>query len=89
MFISFSVKINGEKDEIFIDGTFKVAPKNWFQLLNIYRYIKIKNIYIPLTYGLLSSKTKELYTEFITQLLRNIKYYRKIFFFRYKNNIRF
>ena len=80
MLISFSVKINGEKDEIFIDETFKIAPKNWFQLLNIYRYFKIKNIYIPLTYGLLSSKSEELYTEFFTQLLRNIKYFKKIFF---------
>jgi hypothetical protein len=36
-----------EINELYIDGTFKVSPKNWFQLLNIFGYIKNKNIYIP------------------------------------------
>lgn len=59
MFASpFQLKLYGEIDEIFIDGTFKVSQNHWFQLLNIYRYIKNKNIYLPLTYGLLSSKNE-------------------------------
>ena len=75
----FQLNLYTEIDELFIDGTFKVAPKSWYQLLNIYGYIKNKNIYLPLTYGLLSSKSEELYTEYFTLLLKNIKFIKKIF----------
>lgn len=43
------------------------------QLINIFGFIRKKKIYIPLTYALLSSKTEQLYDEFFTQLIRNIK----------------
>ena len=69
----FQLKLYNEVDELFIDGTFKVAPKNWLQLINIFGFIRKKKIYIPLTYALLSSKSEELYDEFFTQLIRNIK----------------
>ena len=36
----FQLKLYGEIEEIFIEGTFRVAPKEWYQLLNIYGYIK-------------------------------------------------
>ena len=46
MFASpLQLKLYDEVEEIFIDGTFRVAPKNWYQLLNIYGYIK-KKIFI-------------------------------------------
>mgnify|MGYP006873078274 CR=1 FL=1 len=42
----FQLKLYNEVDELFIDGTFKVAPKNWLQLINIFGFIrKKKNIY--------------------------------------------
>lgn len=77
----FQLNLYSEVDKIFIDGIFKVAPKHWYQLLNIIGHIKNKNIFIPLTYGFLSSKSEDLYTEFFTQIKRNIKYFNKKFSF--------
>ena len=77
----FQLKLYNEVDELFIDGTFKIAPKNWLQLINIFGYIKKKKFYVPLTYALLSSKTEELYDEFFAQLIRNIKAVNKDFCF--------
>ena len=42
---------------------------------------KKNNIYIPLTYGLLSSKSEEIYSEYFTQLIGNIKLFNKNFSF--------
>ena len=42
---------------------------------------KKTNIYIPLTFGLLSSKSEEIYLEYFTQLIRNIKLFNKNFSF--------
>ena len=42
MFASpFQLKLYSEIEEIFIDGTFRVAPKQWYQLLNLYGYMAI------------------------------------------------
>ena len=41
----FQINFFQNVDELFIDGTFKVAPKNWFQLLNIFGYEKKRIIY--------------------------------------------
>ena len=64
---------DNEIDELFIDGTFKVCPKNWYQLLNIFGFIKKKNFYLPLTFILLNSKNEELYNECFSQLIKIIK----------------
>ena len=69
----FQLNLYKEVDEIFIDGTFKIVPKNWYQLLNIFGFIKSKNFYTPLSYILLSSKNQELYDEVFTQLIKFIK----------------
>ena len=34
-----------EVSELFIDGTFKIAPKNWYQLVNIIGFIEDKKIF--------------------------------------------
>ena len=41
----FQLNLFTEFTEIFIDGTFKICPKNWYQLLNIFGYIE-KKIFI-------------------------------------------
>lgn len=69
----FQLNLFKEIDELFIDGTFKVAPKNWYQLLNIFAYIKNKNFYLPISYIFLSSKNIELYMEVFRILKKNIE----------------
>ena len=59
--------------EIFIDGTFKIVPKNWYQLLNIFGFDDKNKIYTPLAYILLSSKNEELYNIVFAELIRIIK----------------
>lgn len=56
-----------------MDATFKTAPKNCYQLFNIFWYIKNYNFYIPLALILMSSKNEDLYKEVFTQLIRLIK----------------
>ena len=68
----FQLNLYTEIKDIFIDGTFKVEPKSWYQLLNIYGYIENKNIYLPLTYVLLSSKSEKLYNK-IDDFCNNLK----------------
>ena len=36
----FQINYSAEIGELFIDDTFKVASKNWYQLLNIFGYDK-------------------------------------------------
>ena len=62
----FQLNLFSEIDELYIDGTFKVCPKNWYQLINIFGFIKNKNFYIPLAYIIVNSKDEELfiYTSF-------------------------
>ena len=68
----FQIKLLPESEEIFIDGTFKMAPKNYYQILNIWGYIKNKKLYLPLFHILLTSKNKLIYNHafrFIKQIL--------------------
>ena len=51
----FQLKLFEECNEIFIDGTFKMAPKNYYQILNFLGYLDTKNIYVPLMHVLLTS----------------------------------
>ena len=37
----FQLNMFSEICEIFIDGTFKICPKNWYQLVNVFEYNKI------------------------------------------------
>ena len=73
----FQINFFQNVDELFIDGTFKVAPKNWFQLLNIFGYEK-KEFYMPLAYIILNSKSEEIYNKVFGELVNLIKTYTKI-----------
>ena len=73
----FQINFFQNVDELFIDGTFKVAPKNWFQLLNIFGYEK-KEFYMPLAYIILNSKSEEIYNKVFGELVNLIKTYTKL-----------
>jgi len=44
------MKLLCECEELFIDGTFKTAPKNYYQILNIWGFSETKKIYIILLF---------------------------------------
>ena len=74
----FQINFFSEVNELFVDGTFKVAPKNWYQLLNIFGYDKKHNFYILLAFIILSSKSEEIYNEVFQKLIQLIKYHTNI-----------
>ena len=65
----FQLNFYIEIQELFIDGTFIIYPKNYYQLVNIFGYNKHKNFYMPLSFILLFSKNEELYTAAFSQLI--------------------
>ena len=65
----FQINYFNEISEIFIDGTFKVAKKNWYQLLNIFGYDNKHNFYMPLAYITLNSKSEDIYNEFFQKII--------------------
>ena len=69
----FQINYFSEISEIFIDGTFKVAPKNWYQLLNIFGYDKKHNIYMPLAFIILNTKSEEIYNEVFEKIIVLVK----------------
>ena len=69
----FQINLFTNVSEIFMDGTFKIVPKNWYQLLNIFGFDDKNKIYTPLAYILLSSKNEELYNIVFAELIRIIK----------------
>ena len=62
-----------------MDGTFKVSPRNYCQLLTIIIYDKILSLYIPGAYILLTSKESELYDAAFVNLKLIISSYIKSF----------
>ena len=69
----FQINYFQEISELFIDGTFKVAPKNWYQLLNIFGYDKNHNIYMPLAFIILNAKSEEIYNEVFEKIIVLVK----------------
>ena len=55
-------------DDWFLDETFNISPKNWYQDLNILVYKK-NNIYLSLTNISMSHKSYELYNKIFKDLL--------------------
>ena len=74
----FQINFFNEVSELFVDGTFKVAHKNWYKLLNIFRYDKKHNFYMTLAFIILSSKSEEIYNEIFQKLIQLIKYHTNI-----------
>ena len=69
----FQLNFFTQIEELFIDGTFKIAPKNWYQVLNIFGYNKKINFYMPLAYVVLNSKSEEIYNHIFQNLVYLIK----------------
>ena len=69
----FQINFFSQISEIFIDGTFKVAPKNWYQLLNIFGYDKTHKFFMPLAFIILSSKSEEIYNEVFYKIITLVK----------------
>ena len=66
----------GECDEYYADGTFKSAPKGWYQLFNILGYNKSNNIYLPLANIIMFNKSYEIYDKVIKEFLSFFENYK-------------
>ena len=54
------------RTKFYLDGTFRVCPEGFIQLLILMMYSETLEIYVPLFYGLIDSKTFHGYWKFIT-----------------------
>ena len=72
----YQLKMFGECDEYYADGTFKSAPKGWYQLFNIWGYKKSNNIYLPLANIIMSNKSYEIYDKVIKEFLSYFENYK-------------
>lgn len=70
----YQMKIASECNDFFLDGTFKTAPKDYYQILNIWGYKKNNNVFLPLANILLSHKSFELYDKVIKEILAILQY---------------
>ena len=91
----FQLKLLSECEELYIDGTFKMAPKNYYQILNIWGYSETKKLYLPLMHILMTTKNQIAYkhifnkiTEFITDNNININLTKKIIITDYEKSLR-
>ena len=57
----FQLKLLSECEELYIDGTFQMGPKNYYQILNIWGFPETKKIYILLINILMTSKNQNAY----------------------------
>ena len=66
LFLSTNFQINklGNSKQIFIDGTFKSCPANFFQILIIHAFDFETKIKLPVFFILMTSKTSEIYKFF-------------------------
>ena len=58
---------------IFIDGTFKTSPRNFYQILNIVGYSEQNDLFIPIFTALLTSKTEKIYNYTLIEFRKLIK----------------
>ncbi|XP_041474641.1 uncharacterized protein LOC121423350 [Lytechinus variegatus] len=55
-----------DTDELFMDGTFSVAPRHFMQIYTIHGFVNGKQL--PLVYALLTGKTTQIYTKLFQTL---------------------
>lgn len=72
-------------DDYFADGTFKSAPKGWYQLFNIWGYKKSNDSYLPLANIIMSNKSYEIYDKIIKDFLNFFNNYNIIIDFSKKS----
>lgn len=66
----FQLKLISKCNELFIDGTFKMAPKKYYQILNFWGLLPIKKIYVPLLHVLMTSKCTIAYSHVFNLLIQ-------------------
>ena len=67
----FHLKFFAKASYIFIDATFKISPKNFYQVLNIMAYEEINNFTMPICHAIMSHKSLYSYKK-IFQELKNL-----------------
>ena len=61
---------------LFIDATFKIAPKNYYQILNIIGYDETKNFNMPVFHIIMSNKSFESYNKIFQEILNLLEEYK-------------
>ena len=65
---NFQLNLLSNCIQIYLDGTFKSCPKNFYQLLSIHGFIGLTKKNILLIFILLTSKTTEIYTRVFREI---------------------
>ena len=61
---------------LFIDATFKIEPKNYYQILNIIGYDETKNFNMPVFHIIMSNKSFESYNKIFQEILNLLDEYK-------------
>ena len=70
---NFQLNIIKEAKILFIDGTFKSCPRNFYQLLNIVSYLPDKDLIITNLTAVLTSKTETIYNYTLIKFQKLLK----------------
>jgi len=60
----FMLSILEKSEYLFMDGTFQTAPNRYYQTLILMGLSLDTNLYTPITYAFVTSKTQEIYETF-------------------------
>ncbi len=69
----FQINLFDSCDYLFIDATFKMAPKGFYQILNIIGYLSNTGISFPLMAIPMTSKTFEIYYDIFASIKKLLK----------------
>ena len=72
----FLLKFLMNISHLFIDATFKIAPKNYYQILNIIGYDETKNFNMPVFHIIMSNKSFESYNKIFQEILNLLDEYK-------------
>ena len=74
-----AINIAQRSNYLFIDGTFKIAPKNWKQCLNFTVLDNVSNRYVPVAHVFMKHKKAEDYKAAFAELSKYIEFRHFIF----------
>lgn len=69
------MKICGDFDDFFIDGIFNSSPIGYYQLLNIFRFLKKRDFYLSIANIVSFNKSYELYEKVFKEFLHFFEMY--------------
>ena len=70
---NFQLNLLKESNLLFLDGTFKSCPRNFYQYFNIISYLPEKDLIIPIFTAVLTSKTETIYNYTLMEFKKLIK----------------